>query len=96
MGKKGNKAAPVATPTPQVQTPDVDVAQLAAKKALDAREGAMDATAAANEEDEQKQKMTMASAPAQQAPQRKPRRAIDPATAMRGVGGINTSAVLTG
>ena len=95
MGKKGSKAAPVATPTPQVQTPDVDVAQVAAQKALDAREGAVTATQASEEEQQKKTAPTLAAAaaPAQPRPRKRP---MDPASMAAMSGGMNSSAVITG
>lgn len=101
MGKKGKSSAPVAAPTPQVQTPDVDVAQLAAQKALDAREGAV-TSVNAEEEMKQQPSSTLASAakaPAKAAqPAARPRkRAVDPASAMSSMGaGMNSAAILTG
>lgn len=102
MGKKGKSSAPVAAPTPQVQTPDVDVAQLAAQKALDAREGAV-TSVNAEEDEKQNATTTLASsakvAPAQiAAAQPRPRkRAMDPASAMSNMNaGMNSAAILTG
>lgn len=95
MGKKG-KSTPAATPTPQVETPDVDVAQLAAKKALDAREGAVNSVKA--EEEENKQPTSMLAASARPAQQQRPRkRSVDPATSMASMaGGMNSAALITG
>jgi len=109
-GKKSSAAAPVAAPA-QVQTPDVDVAQLAAKKALEARGDASASTSATNADDESdglKSSTMLAStgqpqrgaAPppgGQPAARRKPKPAMDPAAGMVSpMGGMGGPAVLTG
>lgn len=94
MGKKGKSAAAPVTTTPQVQTPDIDVAQVAAEKAL-AAQGDVRASQSAEEESQKKQGAGLAMAAPQQQQPRKPRPQRDPA-ALAQVGGMNTSAVLTG
>jgi hypothetical protein len=90
-GKSKGAPAPVATPTPQVETPNTDIAELAARRALDAKNGAV--TASTTESEEDKKKMGTV-APMQQG---RPKRMKDPASTMTTTsGGMGSSAVLTG
>ena len=94
MGGKKSAAAVAPQPTQQVQTPDVDVAQTAAMKAL-AAQG--DVRAAQTAEAEKKQMGAgLAAAPMQ--PQRRPRPQKDPASVANATPGgmVSGSAVLTG
>lgn len=94
-GKSKSNPAPVTT-TPQVQTPDVDVATVAAQKAL-AAQGDVRASQASEEEGTQKQTgagLATASAMQGQKPKR-PRPQRDPAAVAQS-GSMNASAVLTG
>lgn len=98
--RKSSAPAPVAQSTPQVQTPDVDVAQTAAMKAL-AAQGDVRGAQAAEEEQQSKPTGALAQAAATQPPAAAPKRKRperDPAayaTSARG-GTLTSSAVLTG
>lgn len=95
MGGKSSKPAPAA-PTQQVQTPDVDVAQVAAEKAL-AAQGNILASTQGESEDQKKQQTQQQQLGQTKAspPPRRPRDAASVANAMP-QGGMSTSAVLTG
>ena len=107
--KSSNPAPPVATTSP-VKTPDIDVAQLAAKKALEARGDTAAATNAAVEDEAdgtkaattlastgQPQRATPTPSAQSQPVRRKPRPVADPASAITAAaGGINAPAILTG
>jgi len=90
-GKSKGSPAPVAAPTPQVETPSTDLAELAARRALDAKNGAVTATTTETEEDKKK----MGAAAPMQQPRTK--RMKDPASTMTTQsGGMGSAAVLTG
>lgn len=89
-GKSSKAAAPAPAPMPQVETPSTDLAELAARRALDAKNGAVTASTTTESEDEMKPKTGGLGRT-----QQKPRRQKDMAAAMP-TGGMNTSAILTG
>ena len=90
MGSKKSTPAPV-QPTPQVQTPDVDVAQVAAEKALAAQGNVR--SAQASEEDMQR-RPRMGDTADRRPPHRERDRAAVASTPA--AGGMAASSVLTG
>lgn len=92
MGGKKSKAAPAPVPTPQVATPDVDVATLAAEKAL-AAQGDVRATQDYEEEERRGRRGQLGQT--QQPPRPRPER--DPAAiANVPAGSMSSSAIITG
>lgn len=90
MGRSKKSSTP--PPTPQVQTPDIDVATVAAQQAL-AAQGQANASAMEDERERRRaNKLSHASHTNHQ-----PRRERDTASMMQSpTGGVDTSAVLTG
>jgi len=91
-GKSKGTPAPRPTGAPQVETPDTERAELAARRALDAKNGAV--TSTTSEEDQKAAKAPGKLGTTQAPPPKRPRR--DPAAGMMPAGGMNTAAVLTG
>jgi hypothetical protein len=94
MGGKKSSPAPVATTTPQTNTPNVDVATEAAKRALDARSGAVGAVNAETTEDDRRPKFASDKPDMMQPKPRKRER--DAAGMVPAGGGIQQPAVITG
>lgn len=93
-GKKSSPPPPKPAPMAQVQTADIDTAQVAAEKALAAQgnlQAANDATSAIEEEEKRGQRPG-------QLGRARPRRERDPAAVANtaATGGMATSAILTG
>lgn len=99
-GKSKSSPPPPPVATPKVETPDVDVAQTAAMKALAAQADVRAQAAAEDESDGKPASTKLAQAQPQQAltgPPRRRRPERDPASvANAATGGMASSAVLTG